>query len=46
MALLDELEKLNFLRHFTPAYQRQIASLARLEEFPAETEILVVGEHG
>jgi CRP-like cAMP-binding protein len=46
MVLLDELEKLSFLRHFAPVYQRQIASLARLAEYPAEAEIFTEGQMG
>jgi CRP-like cAMP-binding protein len=46
MALLVELDQLSFLRHFAPAYRRQIALLARLEEYPAEAEIFTEGQMG
>ena len=46
MALLDELEQLSFLRHFALVYRRQVASMARVEEYPAEAEIFTEGQIG
>jgi CRP-like cAMP-binding protein len=44
MVLLDELANLRFLRHFAPDHLRQIASIARLQEFQPEDVIFYEGE--
>jgi CRP-like cAMP-binding protein len=44
MVVIDELEALSFLRHFAPAYRREIAALARLEDYPADAEVFAEGQ--
>ena len=45
MVLADELENVTFLRHFTPAYQKTLAGLARLKELQADDVLFAEGEH-
>jgi CRP-like cAMP-binding protein len=40
----EELEKIDFLRHFSPAYSEQIASLASLKEYRPDDVIFREGE--
>ena len=44
VALLDELSKLRFLRHFAPDHLRQVASIAQVQEFPPDAVIFYEGE--
>jgi CRP-like cAMP-binding protein len=44
MILPDELEDLSCLRHSSPAYRAQVASMARLKEFPAGACIIHEGD--
>ena len=44
MVLLEELESVRFLRDLTPADLKQVASLARLQEYPAGAVIFSEGQ--
>ncbi len=44
MILYDELEESGVLRHFSPASQPRVASMAQLEEVSAETRIFSQGQ--
>jgi CRP-like cAMP-binding protein len=45
MGLAEELDNIAFLRHFTPAYQKKLAGLARLKEYLPDDVIFAEGDH-
>jgi CRP-like cAMP-binding protein len=45
MVLAEELDKIAFVRQFTPEHQKKIAGLARLKEYQADDVLFAEGEH-
>lgn len=45
MVLLEELEDIDLLQHFSPTYRKQIAALANLQDCPAGSCIFKEGDH-